>query len=329
MRKYRSGEERTLKKRYLALILIVLSLISIFIGASNVTLSSIFGGDTHQLYILFVSRIPRLLSILVAGVGMSICGLIMQQLTRNKFVSPTTAGTIDFAKLGMLIAMLFFAGATPISKMLFAFICSLAGTFLFMGVLKQIKFQNSLFIPLIGMMLGNIVNSITTFIAYQFDLVQNISSWAQGNFTNVMKGNFELIYISIPLIIVAFLYANRFTIAGMGEDFSTNLGLNHKWIVNIGLAIVALVTSVIVITIGSIPFIGLIVPNIVSIYLGDNLKHSLGHTALIGAIFLLACDIIGRLIIYPYEVTIGLTVGVIGSVIFLFLIMRRKSNASS
>ena len=126
MRKYRSWEERTLKKRYLALILIVLSLISIFIGASNVTLSSIFGGDTHQLYILFVSRIPRLLSILVAGVGMSICGLIMQQLTRNKFVSPTTAGTIDFAKLGMLIAMLFFAGATPISKMLFAFICSLA-----------------------------------------------------------------------------------------------------------------------------------------------------------------------------------------------------------
>lgn len=329
MRKYRSWEEKALKKRYLALILIVLSLISIFIGASNVTISSILSGDTYQLYILFVSRIPRLLSVLVAGVGMSICGLIMQQLTRNKFVSPTTAGTIDFAKLGMLIAMLFFAGATPISKMLFAFICSLAGTFLFMGILKQIKFQNSLFIPLIGMMLGNIVNSITTFIAYQFDLVQNISSWAQGNFTNVMKGNFELIYISIPLIVVAFLYANRFTIAGMGEDFSTNLGLNHKWIVNIGLTIVALVTSVIVITIGSIPFIGLIVPNIVSIYLGDNLKHSLGHTALIGAIFLLICDIIGRLIIYPYEVTIGLTVGVIGSVIFLFLIMRRKSNASS
>lgn len=329
MRKYRSWEEKALKKRYLALILIVLSLISIFIGASNVTISSILSGDTHQLYILFVSRIPRLLSVLVAGVGMSICGLIMQQLTRNKFVSPTTAGTIDFAKLGMLIAMLFFAGATPISKMLFAFICSLAGTFLFMGILKQIKFQNSLFIPLIGMMLGNIVNSITTFIAYQFDLVQNISSWAQGNFTNVMKGNFELIYISIPLIVVAFLYANRFTIAGMGEDFSTNLGLNHKWIVNIGLTIVALVTSVIVITIGSIPFIGLIVPNIVSIYLGDNLKHSLGHTALIGAIFLLICDIIGRLIIYPYEVTIGLTVGVIGSVIFLFLIVRRKSNASS
>ena len=323
------GRGINLKKRYLILLLIILSIISVFIGASNITLSEILGGNVDQLYILLVSRIPRLLSIWVTGVGMSICGLIMQQLTRNKFVSPTTAATIDFAKLGMLIAMLFFAGASPLSKMFFAFICSLAGTFLFMGILKRLKFQNSLFIPLIGMMLGNIVSSITTFIAYQFDLVQNISSWAQGNFTNVMKGNFELIYISIPLIVIAFLYANQFTIAGMGEDFSTNLGLNHKWIVNIGLTIVALITSVIVITIGSIPFIGLIVPNIVSMYLGDNLKHSLGHTALMGAVFLLICDIIGRLVIYPYEVTIGLTVGVIGSVIFLFLIMGRKSNASS
>ena len=293
-----------LKKRYLATLLIILSVISVFIGASEVTLSAILNGDSHQLYILFVSRIPRLLSVCVTGIGMSICGLIMQQLTRNKFVSPTTAATMDFAKLGMLIAMVFFAGASLVHKMLFAFICSLFGTFLFMGIMKQVKFQNSLFIPLIGMMLGNVVNSITSFIAYQFDLVQNISSWAQGDFTNIMKGNYELLYLSIPLVVVAFLYANKFTIAG-------------------------LITSVIIITIGSIPFIGLIVPNIVSMYLGDNLKHSLGHTALLGAVFLLICDVIGRLVIYPYEVSIGLTVGIIGSVIFLYMLMRRDSNASA
>ena len=130
-----------LKKRYLLILLLILSIVSVFVGASNVTLDSVINGDIDQLFILFVSRIPRLLSILVAGVGMSICGLIMQQLTRNKFVSPTTAATIDFAKLGMLIAMLFFAGASPLHKMFFSFICSLAGTFLFMGILKQIKFQ--------------------------------------------------------------------------------------------------------------------------------------------------------------------------------------------
>lgn len=307
----------------------MLSVISVFIGASDVTLSSILNGDSQQLYILFISRIPRLLSVCVTGVGMGICGLIMQQLTRNKFVSPTTAATMDFAKLGMLIAMVFFAGASLVHKMVFAFICSLLGTFLFMGIMKQVKFRNSLFIPLIGMMLGNVVNSITSFIAYQFDLVQNISSWAQGDFTNIMKGNYELLYLSIPLVFIAFLYANKFTIAGMGEDFSANLGLNHKWVVNVGLTIIALITSVIIITVGSIPFIGLIVPNVVSMYLGDNLKRGLWHTALMGALFLLACDVIGRIVIYPYEVSIGLTVGVIGSIIFLYMLMRRGSNASA
>ena len=163
-----------MKKRYLIVVLISLGIISIFIGASEVTLSAILSGDRQQLYILLISRIPRLLSVCVTGIGMSICGLIMQQLTRNKFVSPTTAATMDFAKLGMLIAMVFFTGAGLIHKMIFAFACSLLGTFLFMGIMKQVKFQNSIFIPLIGMMLGNVVNSVTSFIAYQFDLVQNI-----------------------------------------------------------------------------------------------------------------------------------------------------------
>ena len=318
-----------MKKRYLTLILITLCIISLLLGAKSINIADILTGHDESMHLMMVSRIPRLISTLVAGSAMSICGLIMQQISQNKFVSPTTAATMDFAKLGMLIAMVFFAGASLVHKMLFAFICSLFGTFLFMGIMKQVKFQNSLFIPLIGMMLGNVVNSITSFIAYQFDLVQNISSWAQGDFTNIMKGNYELLYLSIPLVVVAFLYANKFTIAGMGEDFSTNLGLNHKWIVNVGLTIVALITSVIIITIGSIPFIGLIVPNIVSMYLGDNLKHSLGHTALLGAVFLLICDVIGRLVIYPYEVSIGLTVGIIGSVIFLYMLMRRDSNASA
>ncbi|MGL4338263.1 MAG: ABC transporter permease [Turicibacter sp.] len=318
-----------MRKRYLALILIILSLISIFIGVKELTFSSLLDGDIEQTFILFVSRIPRLLSIWVVGIGMSISGLIMQLLTRNKFVSPTTAATVDFAKLGMLMAMVFFTGASMMNKMVLSFVFALGGTFLFMGMLKRMKFQNTLVIPLIGMMLGNVVSSITTFIAYQYDLVQNISSWAQGDFTNVMKGNYELLYISIPLLVVAFIYANRFTIAGMGEDFSTNLGLNHQTIVNIGLSIIALISSVIVVTIGTIPFIGIIVPNIVSIYAGDNLKNSLGHTALLGAIFLLACDIVSRLIIYPYEVSISLTVGISGSIIFLILLMRRKSNAAA
>lgn len=210
--------------------------------------------------------------------------------------------------------------------MIVSFIFSLLGTFLFMKILKKIKIKNSIFIPLVGIMLGNIIDSITTFFAYKYDLIQSIASWLQGDFSLIIKGNYELIYFSLPLVVIAFIYANKFTVAGMGEDFSKNLGVNYNRIINIGLVIVALISSLVVITVGKIPFIGLIVPNIVTLYKGDNLKNSLCSTALLGAVFLLGCDILGRLVIYPYEISIGLVVGVIGSIVFLYLLFRRNGN---
>ncbi|MGM0923156.1 MAG: ABC transporter permease [Bacillota bacterium] len=314
-----------MKKRYLFLALTILSISSIFIGVKDITPLDLLNLKDDQVQILLISRLPRLISILIAGVSMSICGLIMQQLTRNKFVSPTTAGTIDSARLGILVSLMMFTSASPLEKMGVAFLFALAGTFIFMKILERIRFKDTIFIPLVGLMFGNIIGSITTFFAYKNDLIQNMSSWLQGDFSMIVKGQYELIYISIPLVIVAYFYANRFTVAGMGEEFSANLGLNYKQVVNIGLVIVALVTTVVILTAGVIPFLGLIIPNIVSIYLGDNLKKSLPHTALLGAVFILFCDILGRLIIYPYEISIGLTVGVIGSIIFIYLLFRRKA----
>ncbi|HWO96537.1 MAG TPA: ABC transporter permease [Bacillus sp. (in: firmicutes)] len=314
-----------MKKRYLFIALIILSICSIFIGVKDLRPLDLFHLSSEQAQILAISRLPRLISIIIAGMSMSICGLIMQQLSRNKFVSPTTAGTLDSARLGILVSLMLFTSASPLVKMLVAFAFALLGTFIFMKILEKVKYKDAIFIPLVGLMFGNIISSITTFFAYKHDLIQNMSSWLQGNFSMIIQGRYELLYISIPVVIVAYLFANKFTIAGMGEEFSINLGLNHKQIVNIGLIIVALVTSIVVLTVGVIPFLGLIIPNIVTMYQGDHLKKSLPHTALLGAVFVLACDILGRLIIYPYEIAIGVTVGVIGSGIFLYLIMRRKA----
>ncbi len=308
--------------------LIVLSIASIFIGVKDISLMDIVHWDQDKMQVVFISRLPRLISIIVAGVSLSISGLIMQQLSRNKFVSPTTAGTMDSAKLGVLVSLMLFTTASPLEKMLVAFVFALAGTFLFMQILKRIKFKDAIFIPLVGIMFGNIISSVTTFFAYKYDLIQNINSWLQGDFSMIMKGRYEILYLSIPLVIIAFLYANRFTVAGMGEDFAANLGMNYNRVLNIGLVIVSLISALVVLTVGMIPFLGLIIPNIVSIYRGDNLKNSLPNTALLGAVFVLACDILGRVVIYPYEISIGLTVGVIGSGIFLYLLMRRNAYAA-
>jgi len=314
-----------MKLIYLIISFIVLAITSLFIGVQNISPLDLFQLTEEQIHILLVSRLPRLISIILAGVGMSICGLIMQQLTRNKFVSPTTAGTEDSARFGILVSMMLFSGAGQFVRVLVAFFFALLGSFIFMKLLDKVKYKDAIFIPLVGMMFGSIVGSITTFFAYKEDLIQNMSSWLQGNFSMMIQGRYELLYISIPLIFIAYLYANKFTIAGMGEEFAVNLGLNHKQIMNIGLMIVALITAIVVLTVGMIPFLGLIIPNIVTMYRGDHLQKSLSHTALLGAVFVLACDILGRVVIYPYEVPIGLTVGVIGSGIFLYMIMRRKA----
>ncbi|MHA6253097.1 ABC transporter permease [Oceanobacillus sp. CAU 1775] len=313
-----------MKIRYLIILLIIFSILSVFIGVTSVTPLDIFDLSDTQKQVLMVSRIPRLLSIVIAGMSMSIIGLIMQQLSRNKFVSPTTAGTLDSARLGILVSMMMFSSATAIQQMLVSFVFALLGTLIFMQILNRIKFKDAVFIPLVGLMLGNIISSISTFFAYQNDLIQNMSSWMQGDFSMIMSGNYELMFVSIPLLIVAYLYANKFTIAGMGEDFSKSLGLKYRQVVNIGLIISALVTASVVLSVGVIPFLGLIIPNIVTIYQGDHLKNTLIHTALLGAVFVLFCDIIGRVIIYPYEIPISLTVGVIGSGIFIYLLLRRK-----
>ncbi|OPX48063.1 iron-uptake system permease protein FeuB [Clostridium thermobutyricum DSM 4928] len=278
--------------------------------------------DIEKLNILFISRFPRLISILVAGVGMSIAGVIMQQISNNKFVSPTTSATIDSAKLGALFSTIFFVQVGILGKMLISFIFSILGTFIFMKIMKKIKVKDNIFIPLIGITLGGVIGAVTDFIGYRFNLIQNMTSFLQGNFSGVIRGNYELILLSIPLLVISGLYASKFTVIGMGENISTNLGVNFERTLNIGVVIVSIISSLVVITVGSIPFVGLIIPNIVSIRNGDNLKNNIWEIGILGGIFLLTCDIIGRLIIYPYEIPINLIVGVIGSFVFLYLIFR-------
>ncbi len=319
--------EPCMKLYQLSLLFVCLACASLFVGVQDLPLLQLFHLSDEQMNTLFSSRIPRLMSIVLAGMSLSLCGFIMQSMTRNKFVSPTTAGTMDWAKLGILTAMLVFTQASPLMKMAIAFLFTLAGNLLFLKILRHIKVNDTIYVPLVGLMFGGIVSSISTFIAYKYDLIQNVSAWLQGDFSLIVQGRYELLYVSVPLLIIAYLYADRFTVAGMGESFAVNLGLTYKRVMAVGLVIVSMITSVTILTVGMLPFLGLIIPNIVSIYRGDHLKKSLPHTALLGAIFVLICDVLGRVIIYPYEISVGLMVGIIGSAIFLYMLLRRKRYA--
>ncbi|HHO0739190.1 TPA: ABC transporter permease [Campylobacter coli] len=311
----------------LLILLVVFGIISLFIGVIRINLDDIFSLSTTQLEIILLTRIPRLIAILLTGMSLSICGLIMQQLTQNKFVSPTTAGTMDCTKFGILISLIFFTGASFFTQTIIASVFALLGSFIFIQILRKIKLKDVIFVPLIGLMFGGIINAITTFFAYALNYIQNIQGWLQGSMANVMQGNYELLYISLPLFILAYFLAHKITIAGMGEDLALNLGVSYNTILFLGLIIVSIITSVVIVSIGVIPFLGLIIPNLVAIYRGDNLKKNLIYIALCGALFLLICDIISRLVIFPFEMPLSITTGVLGSLIFIFLLLKRKTYA--
>ena len=306
--------------------LTILTVCSLFIGVSSVPITALFNLNDDQLNVLFASRIPRTVSILIAGSTLALAGLIMQQMMQNKFVSPTTAGTMEWAKLGILISLIFFPTEHTLIKLSFAVLLSVAGTFLFVQMVQRIRFKDVIFVPLIGIMLGGIVSSFSTFIALKTNAVQSLGNWMNGNFAIITSGRYEVLYLSIPLLVLTYVFANQFTIAGMGRDFSKNLGLNYDVIINIGLFITATITALVVVTVGTLPFLGLIVPNIVSIFKGDHLKNALPHTAMLGAIFVMFSDIVGRVVVYPYEINIGLTIGMFGTIIFIIMLMKGRRH---
>ena len=300
------------------------AVVSLFVGVADISLADVFQWNAEKLALISITRIPRTAALILAGVGMSISGVIMQQMTQNKFVAPATAGTLEAAKMGLLIFLIFIPAAGSAIKMILAFLFTFVASLIFLAIVRKIRYRNVVFVPLVGIMFGGIIGSISTFFAVRLNIVQDTNAWMMGDFSGILQGRYELIYLSLPAIIITYLYANKFTVVGMGEDFSRNLGLNYTAIMHIGLFCVSLTVSAVVITAGAIPFLGLIVPNVVSLLFGDNLKTTLPLVALSGAIFLLLCDITGRVVIYPYEIPIGVTVSIIGAIIFLILVIRKR-----
>jgi iron complex transport system permease protein len=305
----------------------ILALISLLIGAGDLSLADLFrpNGD-RAAQILVVSRIPRTIALVLAGMAMAVAGLIMQMLTQNRFVEPSTAGTVESASLGLLVVTLFAPDAPVIGKMLVAAAFALVGTALFLRVLRLVPLRSVLTVPLVGIMLGGIISAITTFFAYRFDLMQSLNAWTTGDFSGVLRGRYELLWVTFVLTLLAYGAADRLTLAGMGRDFATNLGLHYRSIVSFGLVIVSMVTATVVVTVGMMPFLGLIVPNVASMLIGDNMRRTLPWVAVMGAGLVLACDVVGRVVYYPYEIPIGTIMGIVGSALFLVLLLKGRQR---
>ncbi|TLK51988.1 iron chelate uptake ABC transporter family permease subunit [Glutamicibacter sp. V16R2B1] len=279
------------------------------------------GGDMFA-----ITRIPRTIALVLAGAAMAMSGLVMQLLTQNRFVEPTTTGTTEWAGLGLLTVMILAPNAGILTKMSVAVLFAFIGTMLFFLFLQRVSLKASLTVPIVGIMLGAVVGAVSTFLALTTDMLQSLGIWFAGSFTSVLRGQYEVLWIVALVAVAIFLVADRFTVAGLGEEIATNVGLNYRQVMLIGTGLIAIATGVVTVVVGNLPFLGLIVPNIVSMFRGDDLRSNLPWVCLLGIAIVTVCDLIGRTIIMPFEIPVSLILGVVGSVVFIALLLRQRRN---
>ncbi|MEU2204909.1 iron chelate uptake ABC transporter family permease subunit [Microbacterium oleivorans] len=292
--------------------------LSLFVGVYDVI------GEADGAEMFAITRIPRTVGLVLAGAALAMCGLVMQLLTQNRFVEPTTTGTTEWAGLGLLLVMLLVPDAPLVVRMIGAVAMAFVGTMLFFLFLRRVMLTSSVIVPIVGMMLGAVVGAVSTFLALSTNLLQSMAIWFTGSFTSVLRGQYEPLWIVLVVVIAVFIAADRFTIAGLGEDIATNVGLDYRRIVLLGTVLIALAAGVVTVVVGNLPFLGLIVPNVVSLIRGDDLRSNLPWVALGGIALITACDILARVVNAPFEVPVSLILAMVGAVVFIGLLLRQR-----
>lgn len=279
------------------------------------------GADGTEMF--WTTRVPRTIALVLSGTAMAMSGMVMQLLTQNRFVEPTTTGTTEWAGLGLMAALYFIPDSSLTVRMLVAVAFAFVGTLVFFAFLRRVALKSSLVVPIIGVMLGAVVSSVSTFFAMQTDLLQSLGVWFAGSYTSIIRGQYEVLWIVAVVVVVVFIFADRLTVAGLGKDVATNVGLNYERVVLLGVALVAVASGVVTVVVGMLPFIGLIVPNLVSMFRGDDLRSNLPWVCLVGIAVVTVCDILGRTIIAPFEIPVSVILGIVGAAVFVILIVRQ------
>ncbi|WP_312086754.1 iron chelate uptake ABC transporter family permease subunit [Exiguobacterium sp.] len=274
----------------------------------------------------WITRVPRTLALMLTGAAMAMAGLVMQLITQNRLVEPTTTGTIEWAGLGLLAVYLLIPAPSLMMRMTGAILFAFIGTMVFFWFLRSVRLRSSLIVPIIGLMLGAVISAISTFLGLFFRASQAIEGWFVGSFASVQIGRYEYLWIIIGVTVCIFFLASRLTLVGLGEDIATSLGINYNRLMLIATGLIALSVGVVATVIGNLPFLGLIVPNIVSMFRGDDLRSNLPWVCLIGMATILISDLISRTIIRPFELPVSLILGTVGASVFIIILLRRRKT---
>ena len=335
---YQYNSKKVFKILIALFILLFVSYISIFKGIADINLKrvlvTIFKNlsfnnteplSPREIVVFLDLRLARVVLVSVAGFLLAICGTVMQAITENKMSSPFTTGISSAASMGAALSILFFTGKYvyfDLITIFFAFSFGIICSFLVYGI-SNVKGMNKSTLILTGIAFNYLFssgNAALQFIANE-DVLSSIVNWTFGNLSGVSWNKILILFIFFP-----YFFINRYSynLLLTGEDSATSLGVNVKKFRFISGIIVTLITSAVVSFIGIIAFVGIIAPHISRMLIGDDHKYSIILSGIIGAFLVVFSDYIGRNLLSPIIIPIGIVISFVGIPIFIYLIINSK-----
>lgn len=314
----------------LSIILLLTVVISLLCGSSKMNIiDCIIGLFTNKnitfSIIMRNVRLPRIIASILAGVGLSVSGLIIQSITDNSLASPNIIGVNSGAGLFVILLLFLLPNMyylTPFASFIGAFL-----TTLIIIIISQKINNNKSTIILAGIAITALFNGVISLITLlDNDVLSTYKYFSIGGLNGV---TFDLLYIPLLLIVLSitifYIFVSKIEILSLGDELAKSLGINIKFIKFIALVCASCLASSVVSFAGLLGFVGLVVPHISRKIINGNLKQNLIGSILLGAIVMLIADTIGRCLFLPTELPVGIVMSFIGGPFFLYLLLRRKT----
>lgn len=321
-------------KKYLAfsiIIYITFFLSSLFIGRYEISLNNIFNLNFYDFQleknIIFNLRLPRAIIASLAGISLSLSGLIYQETFQNDLISQDLLGVSQGSGIGAAIGIVFGLSNFFIISLSFSFgILTVLLTVIISNIFKN---KNNITLILSGIIVGSFMSSILTSIKYFVNPETQLATivyWLMGSFANATYQNILFVFpIVLILSAILFLISHRINLIALGKEETETKGVNYILYRNLIIAIATLLTATIVSNCGTISWIGLIIPHIVRALFGRNVNRTLPFCAAFGATFMLIADVLSRSLAQS-EIPISAITGVLGSIIFTIILFNRYNQ---
>ncbi|WP_249028905.1 FecCD family ABC transporter permease [Tannockella kyphosi] len=323
----------------------VISFLTLFIVCAFVTLTylapassieqviqSVLHYDPNDMihYVNVTIKFPRILGALLVGGSLAVGGAVMQGITRNYLASPDVVGVSSGANLGLTIAYTISLGTnTYLTNLTFSMIGAAISTCIIFAISSRIRGRESgVKLLLAGTALGTLFSSISTAITLWSYTEQGagIYLWNNSGLLGIRWIGIGVLCVGLVGVVIAFCIAGKLTVLSMGEETAISLGQNVKRTKLLGVISVVFISASCVSVVGNIGFIGLIIPNIIKMGVGEDYRKVVPYSALFGSMLLIIADVISRLINMPVETPVGIVTSIIGIPIFLYLINSKKAK---